>query len=198
MKPIFPLSFLSCLIAVVAATAEPVDLTPCQHSYRVENFEFPDVRFSQGTMDILYAPPRKWICSGGGEHAALQPPEPGSSVRAEIIHHDKTPDFSFDEEGLKALRERALALLPGDPATTRLLSEVKSPIQINRHETMEYTYSTVLFGRNYRILVLLLPMEKEEFVFLLRAEEKEFDLGQRSFVRSLCSWRWEKTAPLNP
>lgn len=103
---------------------------------------------------------------------------------------DGSPTPTWDEAGVDALRQRALAVLP--PAQgIKLIGELRSPLRINGHETMIFNFSGILFSQNYKFTVLLLPLESEQFNFLLYAPEKEFDKPSKQFLNSLFGLQWK-------
>ena len=191
MKPFL----ISALILAGCGTVDwvraiPVDFTPRPRDYEIDGVRLHQIGFRQGTHEILYRPSGGWECSGTPEGASLRLTGTVSTIRVEMKHRDNTPPVAFDEEGLKALRSRAQALLPAADKLT-LETEVRGPVLINDKETMEYIYTGLLFARSYKFLVLLAPMGNEQFSFVLYSSEKEFDDASKDFIGSLMRLFWK-------
>jgi len=185
-------TFVVWALLLVVAGAEPFDFTPRASSYLCEDIVFHNIKFKQGSMDVTYDPPRNWECSGGGEHGYIRPQDRGSSIRGEMLHFDNTPPIKLDEDGYKALKTMAATYVPGKPEDVQLLSEDRSAVNIYTHPAVEYTFSCKIFGLPSKVCVVISPIQREQFVFVLRGDAKEFDDAQLSFVKSLYSLTWRK------
>jgi len=179
-----------CLLAFSPADATPVDFTPHLHVGNVDG-GVPIFEFTQGNQVILYRPPLGWGCVRSGVGAEVQPKQEGTSVQAEISHQDSVRATNWDDEGLKILRERAKALIPAIAKDVKLDGELRNPLRINGHETIEYAFSGMMLAKAYRFYVLLLPYDGEQFTFTLFADAKEFDKAFQTFDASLYSLSWE-------
>jgi len=184
---ILPLAFLS----YGTLLASPVDFTPRPDGFEIDGVRINQVKFLQGKEEITYRPPVAWLCKGSPDVALLQLSGTLSTVRAEMRHQDNTPPPVWNEEGMKALRLRAQTLIPAAEKLT-LTEEIRNPVQINGHETLELVYSGLLFTRSYKFVVVLLPLEKEQFSFTLYSQEKEFEGASREFISSLFRLIWKQ------
>lgn len=190
MRPRFTFVFAFALLSSLPGLrAAPVDFTPQPFSFVRDGVPFREFKFYQGSQQIEYRPPQDWDCTGTPEAATVRP-DKDSSVRAEI-RHQEIPNFTpaFDQESLEALRALATALVP-PLSQLKLEAEHRAPLLINRHETVDYTFSGVMFAQKYKFYVLLLPMENEEFSFVLYANEKEFDAASKAFLSSIFTFQF--------
>ncbi|MEI6350444.1 MAG: hypothetical protein WCP06_04990 [Verrucomicrobiota bacterium] len=181
---------IGCSLALGSLCAVPVDFTPRPHLVELDGVPFHDIKFLQGKTEIYYRPPQGWVASGSPEHACFQS-SASSSVRVEFTHIEGTQPPAWDEEGLKALRERAQATIP-QVKDLKLIGELRSPLRIDGHETMAFTFSGVVFAQNYKFFLLVLPLETEQFNFLLYANEKEFGASSKLFLNSLFGLQWHR------
>jgi len=190
MKPVLKIALIAgCSWGLGSLWAAPVDFTPRPFVTELDGVKFQDIKFIQGGQEICYRPLQGWVASGSPEVARFRP-DSESAVRVEFTHSDGTSAPAWDEEGVKDLRQRAMAVLP-PVQELKLLSELRSPLQMNGHATIAFTYSGVLFSQKYKIYLLLLPLESEQFNFFLYAPEKDFDKASKLFLSSLFGLQWK-------
>jgi len=175
--------------------ATPADLTPQSHEYLIDQVKYRGIKFVHGKQIIIYAPPPGWSCSGDAKATALQPPNGTSSARAEISHQEGVPTPSWDTDGQDVLMKRAQALLPPLAKNVELFDMMKNPLRIDGHETIRFVFTGQLFASNYKFFVVLLPMENEQFSFVMYAETKDYEVAAMPFMQSLYSFHWEKPTP---
>lgn len=189
-----------CLFGVGALAggslhALPVDLTPQPHDYLFDSVPFHGIKFIHGKEWVMYTPPPGWSYSGDAKSIALKPSKGVGSARVEIAHQDNTAPPSWDHEGINALFKRALAVLPPLAQNMQLVDFRKNPLIMGGHDTALLVFTGTLFAQNYKFSVVLLPLQDEQFSFLMFAEKSEYESAASVFMRSLYSVHWEKPTP---
>ena len=183
---------VACLVSGESLPASSADLTPRSHEYFLDGVSFKGIKFIHGKEIIIYAPPPNWACSGDSTAASLRP-EGVSTVRAEITHKESTPPFpAWDQDGINALIKRAQALLPPQAQDVQIADVRKNPLLMGGHETALFVFTGTLLSQKYKFSVVLLPLEDEQFGFLVYSEAREYEAAAMAFMQSLYSIRWEK------
>ena len=179
-----------------ALRALPVDFTPRPYEQPSDGGVERGFQFLHGKQNVAYLPPPGWTWTGDAAKVSLRPPEVGSSVRAEFTHTEGTPaPPAWDQAGINLLIPRAQALLPRLAQGVQIADLRQNPIHIDGRETALFVFSGPLYAQSYQFFVVLLPLEEEQFGFVLYAEKKECEAAATAFLRSLGSLHWEKPTP---
>ncbi|HEY2713506.1 MAG TPA: hypothetical protein VGI60_13405 [Chthoniobacterales bacterium] len=145
--------------------------------------------FANGTSNkAIYQPPQGWKYSGGRDSLELQPPNV-AQARAVIAKLPPATHLSFDEEGRKQLRERAIASLPEGNQQAKITSDELNPLQIAGKQTylIEITYT--FFGQKFACYSLVLDRKPEAMSFRLTSLEADYKPLRDAFQRSLYTWQ---------
>jgi len=194
---VFPLLVGASLAGAGSLRALPVDFTPRPYEHLVDGGVQRGFQFVHGKQKVLYLPPPGWTWSGNASTVSLRSPEgASSSARAEFTHKEGTSSApAWDQAGINALIQRAQALLPPLAQEVQIVDLRQNPLLMDEHETALFVFTGQLHAQAYQFFVVLLPLEDEQFGFVLYAEKKEYEAAATAFIRSLGGMRWEKPAP---
>ena len=123
-----------------------------------------------------------------------------AQAKGEITQSPLPAAQAFDEEGIKALQQKALASVPPASEKVAVVSEEKSPIQVNGNATYAVTISYQAHGQEYLMSVLYLNLPDTQVSFRATARKQDFAKVHGTVRLSLLSWQWLKgpAAPQNP
>ena len=145
--------------------------------------------FTSGTSKkATYQPPPGWKYSGGRDSLDLQPPNIAQAT-AVITKLPSTNRFSFDEEGRKQLRERAIASLPQGSQQAKITSDELNPVQIDGKQTYLIEMNYVFFGQKFACYSLMLDRKPEAVSFRFSCREADYQQLRDAFQRSLFTWQ---------
>ena len=193
---VLPLLVAASLVAGGELQALPVDFTPRPYEHLSDGGVYRGFAFLHGPQRVVYLPPPGWTWAGDAAKVSLRPPEGPSSARAEFIHTEGTPPPpDWDQAGINLLIQRAQTLLPPLAHGVQLADLRQNPIRIDGHETVLFVFTGQMYAQTFQFFVVLLPLEKEQFGFVLYAEKKEYEAAATVLMRSLGTMRWEKPAP---
>ncbi|MEI6560903.1 MAG: hypothetical protein WCO68_02345 [Verrucomicrobiota bacterium] len=193
---VLPLLVGACLVVGGEVRALPVDFTPRPYEHSSDGGIYRGFEFIHGQQKVVYLPPPGWTWVGDAAKVSLRPPEGANSARAEFTHTEGTPPPpAWDQAGINVLIQRAQALLPPLAQGVQIADLRQNPIFIDGHETALFVFTGHLYAQTYQFFVLLLPLEKEQFAFVLYAEKKEYEAAATALIRSLGAMRWAKSAP---
>ena len=181
------LGFASLFLSL-SATAE-LNLAP-----RLESFELDGVKMSQltfqagGDSPATYQPPPGWKYSGGRDALELAP-ENISQARAKIAKIPARSVVTFDEEGLKRLRDDAINSLPQGSEQVTVTNVELNPLQIERNQTYLVELTFTFFGEKFACYSLILNRQPEAISFRLTCRQKDYSQLRQVFQRSLFTWQ---------
>ena len=149
----------------------------------------PRLLFHDGNATIAYVPPVGWTFSGGETKLRLTPRDREDATA--IIQSVPQPvPMTLDEDGVKALRQAALNLVPQGSQEVKILSEQKKPMLIGRHQTFEVCISYGLKEHACLLDALFLDLDKSQVQFVVNAPKFGFEPVSTAFRKSLFSWQW--------
>jgi len=171
-----------------SVTAE-LNLSP-----RLESFELDGVKISQltfqsgGDSPATYQPPPGWKYSGGRDALELAP-ENISQARAQIAKIPASSLVTFDEEGLKRLRDDTINSLPQGSEQVAITNVELNPLQIERNQTYLVELTFTFFGERFACYSLILDRQPEAFSFRLTCRQKDYSDLRQMFHKSLFTWQ---------
>ena len=176
--------------------ALPVDFTPQAHEFVFESMKRDGIRMRHGTGWIAYLPPPNWTCTREGGLLVLRPPAAMRSARGSISHQEGSPPLpAWDQMGINTFIQRVRVFLPPSAQNVQIADVRRDPLRIGGRETYLFVFSGYMLAQKCRLMVILLPMEDEQFAFMLSAEEKEYEAAAAAFMTSLYSFHWENPTP---
>jgi hypothetical protein len=179
---------LSGWLFVVSANAE-LQLNPKISEYQLDGVKLKQLAFSNGTgKDATYSPPRGWDYSGSANQLTLHPPNK-SQAEATITRLSLPEAASFDDETAKKLVNEALASVPKGSTSVQLVSQEKSPLMIERKETLLVIFTYNFYGETYGRSILFLNRGKEQIRFQLTSRQADFKDLHKAFLSSQYSWQ---------
>ena len=192
---LFPTLLCAGLVGGSSLRALPVDFTPKPYEYHFDGATFHGVKLIHGDERISYILPLGWKCWGDRNTLSMRLPEAVGNAWAEISHKENTPPPTWDQEGIDALLKRAQALLPPVAQEVKVTEVCKNPLQMRGHDTIRFNFTGQMMAQSYQFIVVLLPLEDEQFGFVMYGEKKDYESAATSFMSSLGSLRWEKAGP---
>jgi hypothetical protein len=178
---------VSSLLFVGTARAD-LQLSPKIVEYELDGVKFKHLAFSDGSgKEITYAPPRGWELSGNASQLSLYPPNK-SHAEAIISKVSLPHSESFDDETIRRLVDEALVSVPKSSTDVRLTSEEKSPLKIQRKETLLLILTYNLYGQSCSRSILFLNRDKEQIRFELTCRQADFNELHKAFLGSQYSW----------
>jgi len=184
------LIFLLLAGVITSASADSsLNLSPQVESYELEGIKMWQLTFANGTSKkASYQPPQGWKYSGGRDSLDLQPPNIAQAT-AVIAKLPSTTQFSFDEEGRKQLREKAIASLPQGSQQAKITSDEMNPVQIDGCQTYLVEMSYIFFGQKFACYSLTLDRKPEAVSFRFNSREADYQHLRDAFQRSLFTWQ---------
>jgi hypothetical protein len=180
------LGFTGSLLLASIARAE-LQLTPSLVEREGDGCKFKQLAFHDGEMTITYLSPPGWSYSGSATQLTLRPLKT-SQAEASITRVPRSEPGQFDDDSLKKLVAKAVALVPNGSSNVTVESQEKNPLLINRKETFLIVLSYNLFGQAYSRSILFLNRGKEQIRFELVCRSADFKELQKAFLRSQYSW----------
>jgi hypothetical protein len=177
----------SCFM-IGSARAE-LQLNPSVSEFTLDGAKLSHLVFSDGSgKDIFYSPPRGWKYSGSGSKLTLQPANK-QKAEATITRMALPQPTEFDDETTKRLTEEALVSVPKGCANAQIVSQEKSPLRINRKETLLVIVSYDLYGETFSRSILFMNRPGEQLRFQLTCLQADFSELQKAFLGSQYSWQ---------
>jgi hypothetical protein len=96
---------------------------------------------------------------------------------------------------MKALQQKTLASVPAGGEKVAVVSEEKSPVTVNGHQTYAVTVSYHAFGQDFLMSVLYLNLPDTQLSFRAVAQKADFEKVHGALRGSLVSWQWRPDAP---
>ena len=181
------LSLVSCLM-IGSARAE-LQLNPTLSEFTVDGAKLSHLVFSDGSgTDIFYSPPRGWQYTGGSSKLTLHPAN-NQKAEATITRVALPQPTEFDDETVKRLTEDALASVPKESSNTQLVSAEKSPLRIDRKETLLVIVTYDFYHESFSRSILFLNRPGEQLRFQLTCLQADFPELQKAFLGSQYSWQ---------
>jgi hypothetical protein len=174
---------------LMAAPLRALDLTPHEGQRILEGVRIPLVTFTDPVGRIIYQPPVKWNCNGGGTTFELSPPEiSGASMKLLVVKHapgaPATSDFSSPD-----LVKWAQRFLASDAAEVKLLSENPNPFMLSRKPTREFVFDYKSSAQRVQTSVAVLDWsEREYLVVIITALSSDFTSVHDTGTGSMFSW----------
>jgi hypothetical protein len=185
---------LTCALAALHLTANAaIEFSAVEQERSLEGIKFKLLFFKDNGKTIWYQPPRGWTVSGGGGGLKLTPPSL-PQAQGEIAQSPLPAPQAFDAEVMKALQQKTLANLPAGSEKATVVSEEKSPVTINGHQTYAVTVSYHAFGQDFLMSVLYLNLPDTQLSFRAVARAVDFEKVQGAVRGSLVSWQWRPDA----
>jgi hypothetical protein len=137
---------------------------------------------------VTYQSPAGWDYSGSSRQLTLRPPgKPFAEATITRIPLDQPG--KFDEDDLKRLVDETVARLPKGSENTKVVSQEKNPLMIQRKETFLITLTYTLYGQKFARSVLLLNRANEQIRSQLTCHEADFKDLHAAFMRSQYTWQ---------
>jgi hypothetical protein len=140
-----------------------------------------------GDSPATYQPPPGWKYSGGRDALELAP-ENISQARAKIAKIPARSVVTFDEEGLKRLRDDAINSLPQGSEQVTVTNVELNPLQIERNQTYLVELIFTFFGERFACYSLILNRQPEAISFRLTCRQKDYSQLRQVFQKILITW----------
>lgn len=186
---------LTLVLAAFHFTASAaIEFSVAEQERSLEGVKFKLLFFKDNGKTIWYQPPRGWSVSGGAGGLKMTPPGL-PMAQGEIAQSPLPAAQSFDAEVMKALQQKTLASIPAGGEKAAVVSEEKSPITVNGHQTYAVTVSYHAFGQDFLMSVLYLNLPDTQLSFRAVARTADFEKVHGAVRGSLVSWQWRPDAP---
>jgi hypothetical protein len=181
------LFLFSCLM-IGSARAE-LQLNPTLSEFTLDGAKLARLVFSDGSgRGIFYSPPRGWEYSGSSSKLILRPTNK-QKAEATISRVTLPQPTEFDDATVKRLTEDALASVPKGSSNAQLVSAEKSPLRIDRKETLLVIVSYDFYHESFSRSILFLNRPGEQLRFQLTCLQADFPALQKAFLGSQYSWQ---------
>ena len=188
-------TLFTCLLAAVHLTASAaIEFSANEQERSLESVKFKLLFFKHNGKTIWYQPPRGWSVAGNAGGIKMTPPNL-AQAQAEIAQSPLAAPQPFDAEVMKALQQKALAIVPAGSEKTVIVSEEKSPIKVNGNDTYAVTVSYQAFGQQFLTSVLYLNLPDTQVSFRATAPKQDFEKVHGAVRGSLISWQWVDRPP---
>lgn len=174
------------LLAVVSA-AGALDFRPTVVEGRGEGGKYSYLQFRDNGNNVSYMPPRTW--GFRGRESTLCLTVPGTTgVEIDIgVLPLKDPRLE-EPRNLRAFEEFSRQLLPGEAAKVEFVAVEFNPLVIDGRNTVEVTFSYLIFGGPIKVSFLYAVRDKDLLCFRVVAKPEEFDRLHQTFRTSLHSF----------
>ncbi len=185
----FSIALLCLFISVRGAKAQEIDFTPTVDKYWSYGAEHSSVSFKSDKQNIAMEVPRKWTCRGDAGRLQFFPPEQSF---AEGLVQAAPPMRSrvFDEATVKALEVQALESVPAGSQGVTLVSRLENSVILNNQDlSYEFVVSYQTIGQTFQRSIIFVNCPEAQLVFRFTAPKAVFDDLNRTFNRTVSSWR---------
>jgi hypothetical protein len=169
-----------------AAVRAEVDLTPVESSYELDGAKLSNVLFRDGEQQITYNPPHNWRLSGSGPRLTLVP-NATANADAHVEVKALNSALPFEEANVKKYIDNARLTLPREARDIETLRTQLNPLKICGHETLAVELQYDAFGVTYRVHLLYLNRDRQQWVFRFSAPASSFERTYEPFRASLYS-----------
>jgi hypothetical protein len=185
-------TFLILLVSALSLNANAaIEFSTTEQERSLEGVKFKVLYFKDNDKTILYQPPRGWSVIGTGATIKLAPPSL-SQAQGEIEQSPLPKPQLFDPETIQALQQKALASVPAGSTKAAMVSDEKSPLAVNGHDTYAVTVSYQAFGEEFMMSVLYLNLPDTQVRFRAVARKQDFGQVHGAIRASVISWQWAR------
>jgi hypothetical protein len=177
------------LVLFAATSANALDLTPVVSEYVAEGITFRQLTFKDGKRQVIYEPPRQWVCRGSVGSLQLTP---AKTDRADAVIEAvelKAPQ-KLDDRTTSALREQFLKSLPPGSQGVTVVSEEQNPVSLENGASYAVTVAYQALGETFLRSVVFVNLPEMQLSFRLTARKADFETIQKQFRSSIFSWHW--------
>jgi hypothetical protein len=192
MEPqLFLAGALLMLVGGVTTLPAQLDLAPEAGVYFGEGTPFPCIRFKDGRSVARFVPPQGWRFAADGKRCNFHPEgvaQASGSFTAKPLPKDAEA-ASPDER----LRHLLSARLPAEASTVEFSQAELPKVKLDRWEARHIQASYEHFGQKFRVALLVVPLEKEEFHIAFGSRAADFNRVFTPLLESLGTFTWNPT-----
>ena len=166
-----------------------IEFSATEQERALEGIKYKLLFFKDNGKTISYEPPRGWSVSGGGGGLKMTPPAL-VQAQGEIAQSPLAAPQPLDAEVMKALQQKALASVPPGGEKVVVVSEGKTPITVNGHETYAVIISYQAFGQEFLMDMVYLNLPETQVCFRATARKQDFEKVDGAVRSSILSWQW--------
>ena len=179
---------LTALLLLAATSAAwALDFRPVVMEGRGEGGKYAYLQFRDAGRAVTYMPPRLWKFHGReGQLCLTVPGITGAEI--DIGVQVMREPMLVEAAGLRAYEELARQALPTEAVKVELNAVTFNPLVLDGHQTVEVTFTYVIFGGPLKVSFLYAAREKELLCCRVVARPEDFDRLHQAFALSLHSF----------
>lgn len=178
---------LTALLLLAAAYATyAIDFRPVAIEAAGEGGKYTYLQFRDQGQAVTYMPPRSWRFIGHASQLCLTAPDV-TGAEIDICALPMKEPMAVESANVQAFVELARQSLPAEAYKVEMTAAAFNPLIIDSHQTVEVTFTYVIFGGPIKVSLLYAAREGELLCFRVVARPDDFDRLSQTFKMSLHS-----------